>query len=81
MSRRTLTLFGLCLMLALAPFAHAEGDLPMDTTDRWWGALGAALCGTGIRLATHVPVIGMNPWVLAPTIGSCLLAGLDLITS
>ena len=45
--------------------------------DKWWGVAGAVLCGTGIRLVRVAPEIGMNPYVLAATIGGCLLAALD----
>lgn len=47
--------------------------------NRWWGALGAALCGGGIWLIRTNPTIGMNPYVLAGTIGCCLVALLDCI--
>ncbi len=46
---------------------------------RWWGAIGAAICGVGIRL-TRVPVIGMNPYVIAPAIAGCMLALMDALT-
>lgn len=80
MKRRILPTIALCLMLALAPsFAIAEGDQGApNSAEQWWGAVGAAICGTGIRLAVTYPVIGMNPYVLAATIGGCLLAALDL---
>jgi len=82
MKLRILATLVLCLMLAFAPsFATADGDeVAPDSAERWWGVLAAALCGTGIRLATTNPVVGMNPYVLAATIGSCLLAALDLAT-
>jgi hypothetical protein len=49
----------------------------MNDTEKWWGALGAALCGGGIFLIRTNPAIGMNPYVLAGTIGCCLVALLD----
>ena len=82
MKRRIFPTIALCLLLAFAPsFATAEGEeVPPDSAERWWGALGAAICGTGIRLAIVNPPIGMNPYVLAATISGCLIAGLDLAT-
>ena len=78
MNRRTFTMLGLCLLLALGPslaFADGAGD---SSSEAWWGVAGAAICGGGIRLATTVPVVGMNPYVLAATIGGCLLAAMDI---
>ena len=82
MKRRILTSIALCLMLAFAPsLATADGEeVPPDSSERWWGVVGAAICGTGIRLATHYPLVGMNPYVLAATISGCLITALDLAT-
>lgn len=49
--------------------------------ERWWGAVGAAICGAGLGLAYKVPVVGMNPYVLAATIGGCVLGLLDVMTT
>ena len=84
-------------VVPIPPFAHAEvaplrsaaagtawdeaqsaGD---DEIARWWGAVGAVLCGAEIRLIRLAPAIGMNPYVLAAGIGGCLLAALDIVTS
>ena len=68
---------------AASATSAAEGGIGVrvgqDTVDlaRWWGALGAAICGIGIRVA-QIPVVGPNPWVVAPTIGGCLLAVMDI---
>jgi len=79
MTRRILTLLGLCLLLALGPsLALADGGGDSSGSEAWWGVAGAAICGGGIRLAVTVPVVGMNPYVLAATIGGCLLAALDI---
>lgn len=51
-----------------------------EELERWWGVLGAALCGTEIRLVHVAPVVGMNPYVLAAGIAGCLLALLDATT-
>jgi hypothetical protein len=45
--------------------------------EKWWGAVGAVMCGGGIFVIRTNPVIGMNPYVLAATIGGCLLMALD----
>ena len=45
--------------------------------DKWWGAIGAVMCGSGLLLVRANPAIGMNPYVLAATVGGCLLALLD----
>lgn len=78
------------LALALAP-AAVGAEVPTDAvvvqadppaeTDRWWGVLGAALCGIEARLALKVPAIGFNPYVMAAGIGGCLLAAIDVLTT
>jgi hypothetical protein len=80
----------LCWSLAALPHpVPARGDeaTPGDTVsvedadiERWWGIAGTVICGVGIRLM-RVPGIGLNPWVLAPTIGGCLLGLIDAFTS
>lgn len=45
--------------------------------EKWWGALGAVMCGGGIYLVRSNPAIGMNPYVLAATIGGCVMMALD----
>ena len=52
-----------------------------DEIERWWGVLGAALCGAEIRLIRFAPAIGMNPYALAAGISGCLLATLDIMTT
>lgn len=57
---------------------QSAGD---DEIERWWGAVGAAICGAEIRLIRLAPAIGMNPYVMAAGIGGCLLAVIDIVTS
>ncbi len=80
-----------------APFARAQAAMvdagaPTATVDaqaldppadaeRWWGAVGAILCATEVRLIRSVPAIGMNPYVLAAGLGGCLLAVMDIISA
>lgn len=45
--------------------------------DKWWGVAGAMMCGWGMRFIRVAPEIGMNPYVLAATIGGCILALMD----
>jgi hypothetical protein len=87
MIRRIFTLLGLCALLSIGPALALADEVPVDgaepivapsETDRWWGALGAVLCGGGIRLAIYNPAVGMNPYVLAGTISCCLIAALDV---
>jgi len=85
---------GLCRALAFAAVAMlaplgpsrvaadestAPADAPVDA-ERWWGAAGAILCGTEVRLIRVAPAIGMNPYVLAAGVGGCLLAVMDIIS-
>jgi hypothetical protein len=69
--------------LARPAAAHAAGGLIAAAGDhtaepeKWWGVAGAALCGGGVRLIRIAPEIGMNPYVLAATIGGCILAVMD----
>lgn len=60
-----------------------EGSTPGDDAgiQRWWGAVGAVLCGAELRLIRVAPAIGMNPYVLAAGIGGCLLAAMDIMTT
>lgn len=66
------------------PATEAVWEEPGDgggEIERWWGALGAVLCGAEIALIRNAPAIGMNPYALAAGIGGCLLAGLDVLTT
>lgn len=54
---------------------------PAIEIERWWGAVGAIMCGVEVRLIRTVPAVGMNPYVLAAGLGGCVLAVMDLITS
>lgn len=56
-------------------------DPPMDEIERWWGVVGAAICGGEIRLILRAPAIGMNPYALAAGIAGCSLAALDIFTT
>ena len=90
--RRGMLTGGLCLGLLAAPHfgpvraARAEqapaGTAVVEDVDaeRWWGIAGAVVCGVGMRVM-RIPGIGLNPWVLAPTIGGCLLGMIDAFTS
>jgi hypothetical protein len=62
--------------------AIVEGSgVPGDSTQRWWGVAGAALCGLEIRLVIRAPAIGMNPYAIAAGIAGCSLAALDVFTT
>lgn len=62
--------------------AIVEGSgVPGDSTQRWWGVAGAALCGLEIRFIIRAPAIGMNPYALAAGIAGCSLAALDVFTT
>jgi len=54
---------------------------PSNEIERWWGVMGAALCGGEIRLIIRAPAIGMNPYALAAGIAGCSLALLDIWTT
>ncbi len=60
---------------------YEDGGGSGEEIERWWGALGAVVCGAEIRLVRVAPAIGTNPYMLAAGIGGCLLAGLDVLTS
>lgn len=62
------------------PVVEGSG-VPGDSTQRWWGAAGAMLCGLEIRLAIRAPAIGMNPYAIAAGIAGCSLAALDVFTT
>lgn len=68
---------------ARATEARWEGEAgdPEYGIERWWGVVGAAICGGEIRLILRVPAIGMNPYVLAAGIAGCTLAALDILTT
>ena len=57
------------------------GGEPVDNVERWWGVMGAALCGAEARLIIRAPAIGMNPYALAAGIAACSLAALDIMTT
>jgi len=59
-----------------AALTATRGDRVAEP-EKWWGVAGAMLCGWGIRFIRVAPEIGMNPYVLAATIGGCLLAAMD----
>lgn len=52
-----------------------------DDAQRWWGAAGAVLCATEVRLMRVVPAIGFNPYVIAAGLGGCILAAMDVMTT
>ena len=52
-----------------------------DEVQRWWGAAGAILCATEVRLMRVVPAIGFNPYVIAAGVGGCILAAMDVLTT
>ena len=54
---------------------------PGGEAERWWGVLGAALCGAEVRLIIRAPAIGMNPYALAAGIAGCTLALIDVMTT
>jgi hypothetical protein len=60
---------------------EAAGDGPVEDLERWWGAVGAVLCGAEIRLVRVAPAVGMNPYAIAAGLAGCLLAGLDVLTT
>ena len=87
----------LSLVVALAPLApvaraqveetegadvawYEEGGTG-EEIERWWGVVGAAMCGAEIRIVRVAPAIGMNPYMIAAGVGGCLLAGLDVLTT
>lgn len=80
-------LFAIASLLPLAPSptstAHAatvaDSEAPRAASpERWWGAVGAMVCGAGIKLVT---MVGPQPSVLAVAISGCALAALDVITT
>ena len=63
--------------------AHAASVGNSDATrtatpERWWGAVGAMVCGAGIKLVT---IVGPQPSVLAVALSGCTLAALDVIST
>ena len=60
---------------------YGETDVPGEEIERWWGVVGAAICGAEIRIIRVAPAIGMNPYMIAAGLGGCLLAVLDVVTS
>lgn len=60
---------------------YEDGGGTGEEIERWWGVLGAVVCGAEIRIIRVAPAIGMNPYMLAAGVGGCLLAGLDVLTT
>lgn len=95
--RTVIVLLLAAMVLALTPVADARpvgGELraseamweegtgePGDGIERWWGVLGAVLCGAEIRLIRSAPALGMNPYALAAGIAGCSLALLDIMST
>jgi hypothetical protein len=52
-----------------------------ETSDRWWGVAGAAICGGEMWLIRSQPAIGFNPYVLAAGIAGCALGALDIFST
>jgi hypothetical protein len=48
---------------------------------RWWGAVGAVMCGAEISLARTIPAVGMQPALIAAGLGGCILALMDVCSS
>jgi hypothetical protein len=62
----------------IAPFTvHASepdptsSGPPTEEVEHWWGVIGAMGCGLGARL------IPLDPIMIGPTIGFCLVALID----
>ncbi len=91
-SRRAVAIGALMLMMLAAvpatPPAAAQATRGAITVSgagreaepgRWWGVAGAMLCGWGMRFIRVAPEVGMNPYVLAATLGGCVLALMDAL--
>jgi hypothetical protein len=67
----------------VAPIAVGDSQTvdPPAEIERWWGAVGAVLCATEIRLVRVVPAVGLNPYVIAAGLGGCILAAMDVFTT
>ncbi len=52
-----------------------------EEIQRWWGAAGAVLCATEVRLMRVVPAIGFNPYVIAAGAAGCILAMIDMLST
>ena len=63
-----------------ASVQDSSGD-PGGEIDRWFGVIGAALCGGEMWLIRVNPVLGLNPGPLAAGIAGCALAILDVATT
>jgi hypothetical protein len=57
------------------------GPTTSEDTERWWGAVGAAVCGAELALIRANPVVGMNPYALAAGLSGCLLAAIDVAST
>jgi hypothetical protein len=65
-----------------APVVMTEGDgAPGDEINRWWGAAGAVICATEIRIIRVAPALGMNPYLIAAGLAGCLLAAMDIMST
>jgi len=60
---------------------YEDGGGTGQEIERWWGVVGAVICGAEIRIIRVAPAIGMNPYAIAAGVGGCLLAGLDVLTT
>lgn len=61
--------------------ATVQDDPAGGEVERWWGAMGAVVCGWEIRLMIRAPEIGWNPYAIAAGIAGCSLAALDVLTT
>ena len=67
------------MLTGAAALADTEMDDPGEP-DRAIGVIGAVLCGGEAALLRVNPLLGMNPWVLAPGLLGCGLMVLDMFT-
>jgi hypothetical protein len=47
--------------------------------ERWWGVVGAIVCGLGMNVLRHYAP--GDPGVIAATVGGCILAIMDVATT
>jgi hypothetical protein len=62
----------------VAPSGSVASD---GDAERWWGAAGAIVCGLGLNLMRRFWPAATIPAVVAPTLGGCLLAAMDVATT